>query len=419
MDDNGEQRNQFGDTIKQGIAMAFNKMPPAAKFKLIGIITAVVVVLLFILIIIASIAGPWIEFKSNLDNFMNGTTDAADYINMDQYNFYKTLSELQKKYGEKIDLPLLMATLFYNKNESEDYKGKDVCADANGNPAPCTSEVGLNYYGKVPELQELVNNMIETTETEDDKEIYNFDVAKYDAYLLNTYIGWHPIRFAVKILISTEAERQQVIDEIHKRAEQNKELNDELIASNLIAGEDCAQVIAAGVNCICVPSAKATFISDPNGDSYGGSFQHIYGACSGLSGSRWDGTTFNLEPEFARRLNNFLDYIHNDLGLYASIGNGWRSFQGQVNCTTSKCASIGTSKHGWGLAADINLGIYINDPKNMERIHQAAPNFGLTFNLCPDYSEHLKTGLETSSYCWQGEYWHIQPQNIDPIRPME
>jgi hypothetical protein len=120
---------------------------------------------------------------------------------------------------------------------------------------------------------------------------------------------------------------------------------------------------------------------------------------SGQDGSKGSGPT-GLNIYFWQRLSAFFDAAKNEAGYTISYTDGWRSYQGQVDCEEEKgslCATPGKSRHGWGIAADL-------DYKGIEAAQKwalaNASRFNLKFPLCPN-SEGICT-----------EPWHIEPVEI-------
>jgi hypothetical protein len=121
---------------------------------------------------------------------------------------------------------------------------------------------------------------------------------------------------------------------------------------------------------------------------------------SGYPDSKGSGK-YKLNIYFWQMLNKFLTAA-NDAGYNIGVTDGWRSYEAQVTCKKDKptlCTTPGKSKHGWGIAADLN---YYESKAATDWAHTHATEYGLEFNVCANYF---------GGSC--SEPWHIQPINIE------
>jgi hypothetical protein len=120
---------------------------------------------------------------------------------------------------------------------------------------------------------------------------------------------------------------------------------------------------------------------------------------SGQASSKGSGPGgFNIY--FWQRLSAFFAAAKNEAGYTISYTDAWRSYQGQEKCQAEKgslCATPGKSRHGWGIAADLD---YQGIAEAQEWALANAGRFNLKFPLCPN-----SQGICT-------EPWHIEPAEI-------
>ena len=435
--------------VKAGASKAFNKLPTKYKLIIIGIVPAIFLFLLIIIVAVDAFIGPILAVLDFMKGIFNPGNEFTSKVEEDAANAFRDKYRLASAlYGSEFRGPLFLATLFYNP-QGECTQDDPDCG---------TGDYGISYINKESYLVELVggsyvitketyacNNVndndvsesliskenLPTGSTLFGLERYScdkpnsqgnavgysvkFDETAYDTYVIANIINY-PERYGLGTLsmgmtIASET-AQSILQEIKNNEAEYEGSSTELIEESNM--EECALVVQAGLTCTCNPSAKAVFVSDPQ-KPFGGQYKIPKNDCSGLSASKFnENPPKYLEPEFWRRINLFVEYVRNDLNLKIyikpGIWGGWRSLERQIDCTTEKCADAGNSKHGWGVAIDMDLDHYKGQAIPMVKIHKAAPMFGLKFNLCPDYAAYLNTHSDDD--CWKGEYWHLQPQNL-------
>ena len=132
---------------------------------------------------------------------------------------------------------------------------------------------------------------------------------------------------------------------------------------------------------------------DKNGNNVCGTYPigTIYSGMDGTAGSATDADQMNVFF-WNNHLKPLLDAAK-AAGYTVTLTDGWRSFAGQckVYNETDYTAIPGNSRHGWGVAADLN---YLGVSAAVTWIHQNAANYGLHFPM---------------SY----ENWHIEPINLE------
>lgn len=164
----------------------------------------------------------------------------------------------------------------------------------------------------------------------------------------------------------------------------------------------------------CGRTRVCTVVNDPtkltvtyeNGIFY----QPEEGICSGFPNSRGTGEN-GFNPYFLSMLKNFVNAA-SDAGYRIGIGGYWRAYcgpygqfetaenKGVYSCGNGKGAFPGFSKHGWGLASDLN---YYGNSSATRWAHSHAKEYGMWFPMC--------NGKLGTNEC--GEDWHIEPLNIE------
>ena len=129
---------------------------------------------------------------------------------------------------------------------------------------------------------------------------------------------------------------------------------------------------------------------------------YIPNGLSGLEGSKGTGPSgFNIY--FWNRLDAFF-LAAKAAGHNIGYTDAWRSYEAQQRLIIIKphlAATPGTSKHGWGIAADLSYGITNTEKKEAtDWAHANAASFGLRFSVCKSYPDSCK------------EPWHIEPTDI-------
>lgn len=279
MDDQEQEKSKIGETLKEGAKALFSRLPVSVKLRIIGIVAGVVVVLVLIIIILGSILAPIMEVRDKIVDFFNGNNTSDKFVSLQEYDFYKTVSEVNAKYSQYIDLPLALTTLFYSTEEeqTQDTENPQTCTNVDGEEVSCNSSTGINFWGKAEEYKQLVAQMMDIKQTtyscnvvdvpgiggatvyskgdiieekiidSASKDIlsltnencdsaspvnaYTFtqNINKYDTYLMDSYIFFHRTRFGYSIfdLIISEDDRNSTITAIHDRTESNRSLFEE------------------------------------------------------------------------------------------------------------------------------------------------------------------------------------------------
>lgn len=279
MDDQEQEKSKLGEALKEGAKTLFNRLPLSTRLRIIGIAAGVVVALFLVIIIVGSIVAPIMEVRDKIVDFFNGHNTSDKFVSLQEYDFYKTVSEVNAKYSQYIDAPLALTTLFYSTEEeqTQDAENPQICTNVDGEEVSCNSSAGINFWGKAEEYKQLVAQMMDikqityscnlvdvpgiggaTVYSKGDiieeklidsatKDIlsltgencdsaspvssYTFskNLNKYDLFLSNTYIASHRTRFGYSIfdLIISESDRNSTIAAIHDRTESNRSLFEE------------------------------------------------------------------------------------------------------------------------------------------------------------------------------------------------
>lgn len=179
------------DKASNAVKSLWKALPLKVKAIIIGVLVGILALIILIAFIynyidiaIKVIDEPVTEvanYHEKVSNFLNGmgfqnTEDA----------FYEELKYLNEKYDNELDIPLLMATLFYDDVRSMDYPGYEIQNEIDGSPAEIgwglayaslkswvkdkieesqvtIGEDGLKYSaGKIYRLRKLAKNQFET-----------------------------------------------------------------------------------------------------------------------------------------------------------------------------------------------------------------------------------------------------------------
>jgi hypothetical protein len=210
--------------------------------------------MIVIIILIIIMLGPIMEMMaslegtvSNVGNFFEKLGNAIIFrgfktnVEADRDEFYNKLKEYYKSYGEALDVPLVLSTIYYPYDVAYN-KNTDYCLSDEGKSDPGCESYTVNndqtqdgnkkeeniLSGKTQRLNALVNNMIVS-----DQGMPRTDYNKYDQYLKDTYIKESPEFEFSKVPIEKQEDILNfIVKDIHDRANLYKELFEKHINSN-------------------------------------------------------------------------------------------------------------------------------------------------------------------------------------------